>query len=130
MANGSRNEHPNALPNYQNAVILREKLEGYALNPTHEAIRPGGSSGKDKARVFKNALGFDQSNWEVLKQCLLAELPFNEAVLETEKKQYGKVYRVDLQIQGMNGNIASVRTVWILKDGTDYPSLVTLLVLL
>ena len=46
--NGSRSIHPNALPNYQKAVILREKLEGYVLNPTHEATRPGGSMGRIK----------------------------------------------------------------------------------
>ena len=130
MANGGRIVHPNALPNYQNAVIPREKLEGFALNPIHKAARPGGSSGKDKARVFKSVLGFDQSNCEALKQRILDELPFYEAVLETERSQYGKVYRVDISILGANGNTANVRTAWIIRRGTVYPSLVTLWVLL
>src|SRR5689334_354458 len=102
MANANRNIHPNALPNYQNAVMPREKLEGYALNPTHVAIRPGGSSGKDKARVFKSVLGFDDSNCDVLRQRIMDELPYHEAIFETEESQYGKSCRVDLMILGIN----------------------------
>jgi hypothetical protein len=130
MADANRSVHPNALPNYQNAVLPREKMEGYALNSTHVAIQSGGSSGKDKARVFKSVLGFDESNCDVLRQHILDELPFHEAVLETEKRQYGKAYHVDLPILGINGNTANVRTAWILRVGTDYPSLITLMVLL
>ncbi|HST21738.1 MAG TPA: hypothetical protein VLR90_11500 [Blastocatellia bacterium] len=124
MANSSRNEHPNALPNYQNAIILREKLEGYALNPTHEAAHPGVPSGKDKARVFKSALGFDQSNWELLEQQIRDELPYCEAVL-LEEDQHGKRYNVTLPITGINGRTVDVKTGWIMKIGTDYPFLVT-----
>jgi uncharacterized protein DUF6883 len=128
MAEG-RSTHPHALPNYQNAEIASEKLEGYALNANHKAARPGGSSGKDKARVFKAALGFDQSNWEILKRRLLDELPYHEAVFEAERKDWGKAYRVDMPILGVNGITQNVRTAWIVKHGKDHPSLVTLLVL-
>ena len=128
MADG-RSIHPHALPNYQNAEIAPEKLEGYALNPNHEAARPEGSSGKDKARVFKAALGFDQSNWEVLKQRILDELPYCEAVFEAERKNWGQAYRVDMQILGVNGSTKNVRTAWIIRHGKDDPSLVTILVL-
>jgi hypothetical protein len=128
MADG-RSIHPNALPNCQNAEIARDKLEGYALNPNHEAARPDGSSGKNKARVFKAALGFDQSNWEILKQRILDELPYHEAIFEAERKNWGKAYRVDMSILGVNGSTRNVRTAWIIKHGKDHPSLVTLLVL-
>jgi hypothetical protein len=50
MATGGRSPHPNALPNYQNAVILRSQLEQFSLDPTHYY-------GKHHARVFKSALG-------------------------------------------------------------------------
>ena len=128
MGNGSRSAHPNALPNYQKAVILREKLESYALNPTHEAARPGGSHGKNKAVVFKNALGFDQSNCELLEEQILTELQYHEATLQ-EESIWGKSYRVDLPILGANGRTAQVRTIWMIRYGTDYPSLITLWVL-
>jgi len=129
MANGGRSVHPKALPNYQNAEIAREKLEGYALNPNHEAARPDGSSGKNKARVFRAALGFDQSNWEILKQRILDELPYHEAVFEAERKDWGKAYHVDVPILGVNGRTKNVRTAWLIGHGKYNPSLVTLLVL-
>ena len=129
MEDHGRSLHPKALPNYQNAEIARDKLEGYALNPNHEAARPGGSSGKNKARIFKAALGFDQSNWEILKQRILDELPYREAVFEAERKNWGKTYRVHMPILGINGSTKNLRTVWIIRHGEDHPSLVTLLVL-
>ena len=64
MANAHRSVHPNALPNYKEAVIPPEKLEKYALDPTHPV-------GKNKAIVFKSALGFDQSNWQLLAETIL-----------------------------------------------------------
>lgn len=57
MAEETRRIHPNVLPGYERAEIPRSKLVGYALDPAHEP------DGKHKARVFKTALGFDQSNW-------------------------------------------------------------------
>lgn len=128
MANGGRGVHPNALPNYQQAEIMREKLYKYALNPTHEADHPSGSHGLNKARVFKSALGFDQSNWEVLKQRILDELPYPEAFLK-EESQWGRLYQVDLAVWGVNNNFAAIRTIWIIRPGTEHPSLVTLWVL-
>ena len=120
---GSRSIHPNALPNYERAEIPRGKLEGYALNPLHEP------DGKHKARVFKSVLGFDQSTWELLRQRILEELPYHEAKM-TYASQWGESYVVDLPIEGLNGDIAGVRTAWMFKAGDDFPSLTTALVLL
>ncbi len=127
MTEGSRSPHPNALPNYQRAMIPSAKLEKYALNPKHVSHIWGRSSGKDKARVFQSALGFDQSNWELLQQRILEELPYHVAVLE-EEDEYGKRYTVTLPITGPNLNTANVLTGWIIKPGTDYPSLTTALI--
>jgi hypothetical protein len=121
MAKESRGIHSRALPNYERAEIIRSKIEGYALNPANDV-------GKNKARVFKSALGFDQSNWELLKQRILAELPYYEAKLG-QTTQGGDSYIVDLLIEGPNGNIAKVRTVWQFRLGTDFPSLITVYVL-
>lgn len=103
------------------AVILRNKLEDYALNPSHEP------DGKHKARVFKSVLGFEQSDWEELSQRILDELPYHEAMLSGEGL-YGRKYVVTLTIVGLNGNTARVKTVWIIRHGTDFPSFVTTLV--
>jgi len=113
--NGKRSVHPNALPNYQNAVIPSDKLEKYALDPTHP-------TGRHKAIVFKSALGFDQSNWQLLSQSIIDELPYHEAVLGKDD-EYGQRYTVIMPVTGPNGNTVEVVTAWIFKQGEDYPSL-------
>lgn len=120
-----RNPHPYALPNYEGALIPPEKITKYALNPKHVALVWGKSSGADKARVFKRALGFDLSNWEILRDRILDELPFYEAVLGHED-QYGKRYNVTLPLLGVNGNTANVLTGWIIAGETGQPTLTTL----
>lgn len=120
--------HQYALPNYQKAVIPREKLERYCLDPQHVSRPQGKSSGKDKARVFKAALGFEQANWELLKQRILEGLPYCEATLRNED-EYGKRYNVELPITGLNGNTVPVLTAWIVRPGTDFPFFVTALCL-
>jgi hypothetical protein len=112
---GGRRIHPKALPNYQGAVIPENKLLRYSLDPTHPR-------GRHKAVVFKSALGFDQSNWRQLKQRILNELPYNE-VVATREDSWGKRYKMLVRITGPNGSTAEVVVTWIIKEGTDYPSL-------
>jgi hypothetical protein len=119
-----RAPHPKALVNYQNAVILREKLEKYCLAPTHVSRVHGKSSGKDKARVFKAALGFEQSDWELLRQKILEEVPHCEATIGHED-EFGTRYNVQVKITGPNGKTEVVLTAWIVRPGTDYPFLTT-----
>lgn len=117
MADSNRSEHPNALPNYRNAVIPREKLEGYSLSPEHPV-------GKHKAAVFKSALGFDQANWRLLETAILNELPYHDAGTR-EDGPWGGKYNIMLPIRGQNGNTVDVLNVWIIRPGSNYPSLVT-----
>jgi hypothetical protein len=105
-------------------VIADEKLTEYVLNPSHTY---GMSRGADKARVFKSALGFDRSNWQLLKQAILDGLPQCEALFSRED-EYGKRYQVTLPITGPNGNTAQVLTAWIIRPGSNRPALTTLLV--
>ena len=106
----------------------REKLERYCLDPQHVSRPYGKSSGKDKARVFKAALGFEQADWELLKERILEALPYFEATLRNED-EYGKRYNVELPITGPNGKTVTVLTAWIFRPGTDYPFFVTALCL-
>ena len=85
----NRTPHERAIPNYKNAVIPREKLERYCLDPEHVSSTFGKSSGKDKARVFQAALGFAKADWELLKNRILYELPYEEATVGHED-EYGK----------------------------------------
>lgn len=117
MDGETRSIHPNALLNYERAVIPRSKLEDYALNPAH-------TDGRHKARLFKSILGFDKSNWEHLAKIIFDELPFHEA-LPGGEGIFGKKFTVFLPVVGPNGNTAIVETIWIIRPGTDYPSFVT-----
>lgn len=121
---GRRSPHPRSLPNYENAVISQEKLERYCLNPEHVSTPYGRSSGRDKARVFKAALGFDQSTWELLRDRILSELPYHPASLGVAD-EFGQRYTVTLPIIGVNGNTADVLVAWIVRPGTDNPTLVS-----
>jgi filamentous hemagglutinin len=117
MSDETRDVHPNALPNYQKAVIPRSKLEDYALNPAYK-------EGQHKARLFKSILGFERADWQELEKIILNELPYNEALLVGEG-QWGRKYLVALPIAGPNGNTATVETIWIIRPETDHPSFVT-----
>ena len=117
MGDATRSVHPNALPNYENAVIPRGKLEDYALNPAHK-------DGQHKARLFKSILGFERGDWRKLEKAIVNGLPYAEAVLSREDK-WGKFYLVSLMLVGVNGNTAIVQTVWKVAVGTDYPTFVT-----
>lgn len=117
MANADRTPHPNALPHYEAVEIPQGKLEGYSLNPEHP-------DGKHHAIVFKSALGFDQSNWEMLARIIIEQLPYYAAVLY-RKDLYGQRYNVTMPITGPNGNTADVRTAWIIETGQVIPRYVT-----
>ena len=117
MGDETRSVHPNALPNYQKAVIPRSKLEGYALDPAH-------TEGQHKARLFKSILGFEKADWQTLEKIILDELPYHEA-LPAGEGQWGRKYLVALPIVGLHGNIAIVETIWIIRPETDCPSFVT-----
>ena len=122
MSNPVRPPHPNALPNYGEAVIQEDKLRRYALSSEHVSSVEGKSSGKDKAWVFEKKLGFTAIHWEVLKQRILDELPYHEAKLGIAD-EYGQRYEVILPIIGINEETENIITAWIIKPGTGYPRL-------
>lgn len=107
------------LPNHQNARIDAKKLEAYALNADHPV-------GSNKARRFKAALGFDQSNAEELAAAIQAALPDGEAVKGLLDK-HGQRYSVDMKLNGPAGS-AVVRTAWIVAKEDSEPRLVSVYV--
>ncbi|HEX8845243.1 MAG TPA: hypothetical protein VF791_11395 [Pyrinomonadaceae bacterium] len=128
MTEELRSPHPNALPNYEKAVISEDKLRKYALSSEHVSSVKGKSSGKDKALIFERRLGFNTTNCEILKQRILDELPYYEAKLGQEDV-YGQKYEVVLPILGVNGETANIITAWIIDVGVDYPRLISTYVL-
>jgi hypothetical protein len=111
---------PAPLRNSRLAVVDLRKLVDYALNPDNPV-------GRQKARVFAAALGFDRSNGHLLvdeiRRGVMAS-PAEPGMVDA----YGARYRVDLPLTGPRGS-AVVRTAWIYRTGSDVPELVTLHVL-
>jgi uncharacterized protein DUF6883 len=123
-----RSPHQNALPNYEKAVVSEDRLRKYALSSEHVSSVKGKSSGKDKALIFERRLGFNASNWEILKRRILDELPYCEAKLGLAD-EHGQRYKVVMSILGVNGVTADIITAWIIDIGADYPRLISTYVL-
>jgi hypothetical protein len=103
------------IPEYQSAVITKEKLTRYLLSETH----PRGSM---KARWFFS-LGYSSEKPEQLSDSLLNILE-NEAVFLEETK-FGKKYKVLGMITGPNGKSGKILTLWIVPKSSRTPRLVT-----
>ena len=121
LRGGSGIENPKALPNVASASIPEKKLSGYALNSEHPI-------GRNKARVFKAALGFTDADAASLERQIILKLPFYPASIG-KKDQYGQRYTVDMPITGKNGQTRIIRTGWIIKTGESSPTLTTAYVL-
>ena len=93
----------NPLPDYEHAIIPKEKFIAYALNFEKDI---------NKARAFKKALGYTIDNVDDLianiKQCL----PYFESIQKPDNG-YGKRYEVVIELVGSNGKKANVLTAWI-----------------
>lgn len=92
------------LPNLKNATFAEVKLTKYALDPTSD-------KGKEKARVFKAALGYEKSNYKDLMQQVYDNLGKFKAV-EKGEDQYGTKFEVNMMIHGPNGKTKNVLTAW------------------
>jgi hypothetical protein len=104
------------LPGGERAIVDIRKLRGYCLNPLH--LR-----GRHKAGVFRDAIGIEQVDAEWLRDILLDGVRTKEAV-ELAQDTYGSRWRVDLPLM-RGGKAAIVRTIWLIRTGTDAPALVT-----
>jgi hypothetical protein len=80
-----------------------DKLQRYLLNPDHPV-------GKDKAKWFKEALGYTLDN----AQKLADQINFDPLKAElTEVTEYGMKYNQVITITGANGRSIDVLTAWI-----------------
>ncbi|MBI5473507.1 MAG: hypothetical protein HY961_14280 [Ignavibacteriae bacterium] len=99
-----------------NAEIPRQKIYDYCLDPDH----PGG---EHKARVFKAAPGIDQANAQRLIDLLRESLDVEKAEFVREDG-FGKHYRIDHEVVGLNGN-EILRSLWAVGGAKQPPRLVT-----
>lgn len=102
------------LPWGERAVVDREKLTEYCLNPEHPR-------GKHKARVFEAALGITAKNVDELRAALLAAAATEEAQ-RTAGDRFGDRYLIDFEYHGLHG-VRIVRSLWILRRGERAPRL-------
>jgi len=99
-------------------VIDPRKLKEYALNP--DAPR-----GRRKAYVLEQVLGYTRDNSEGLLARIEVQAPDAEVHFHSQD-EFGRRYTADLQIDGPEGQRATVRTGWFVSEGKDEVRLVTL----
>ena len=104
------------LPNGELAVVEREKICDYLLNPAHRY-------GASKARFFAG-FGFRTEAWEVLAAALRRHGLENE-VTKVRETGFGPRYEVEGEIPAPDGRRPRVRTVWQVDEGEIAPRLLT-----
>lgn len=101
-------------------VVDPRKLTEYALNLDNPV-------GENKALVFERRLGYTKDNYEELLEQIQSGTLEGQAILKLAD-QHGRRYQVDLEVGGVEGQRAIVRTGWIVEPGSAVARLVTLYV--
>jgi Domain of unknown function (DUF6883) len=104
------------LSNADAAVVSRDKVVDYLLNPWH----PDGAA---KAAFFA-AMGFHVDRWQELANALKRLAETASATIRVDSP-HGSKYIVDGTIGTPSGRSVSVRSVWIVDLGSQAPRLVT-----
>jgi hypothetical protein len=104
------------LPNYEKAIIAREKIVDYLLSFVHK-------DGRSKAGFFTR-FGFSSENWEVLADALKLHAAEHE-VIKTETSPFGMRYIIEGELNVPDGRKPSVRVVWFIENESDAPHLAT-----
>jgi hypothetical protein len=109
---------------------LREVVSRVVIDPrklTEYALDPDNPVGRDKALVFERRLGYTKDNYEGLLEQIQRIALEAEAVPKLVDR-HGQRYQVDLEVTGVAGQWAIVRTGWIVEPGSEAARLVTLYV--
>ncbi len=104
------------LPNADKAIVDREKITEYLLNPAHRF-------GASKARFFAH-FGFHLAAWEQLAQALRRHGQTHD-VTKTRQTGFGPRYEVEGKLVCPNGRRPQVRSVWQLDERAVAPRLLT-----
>jgi hypothetical protein len=98
-------------------IDVKRKVAGYALDPQNEV-------GKNKARVFKSVLGYDQSNYGPLVDQIRDGIK-NQTAVPGQVDKYGVRFSVDVPVTGPAGS-GQVRTSWIYRPNSEAPDLTSM----
>lgn len=104
------------LPNAHLAIVEREKIVDYLLNPAHRY-------GASKARFFAG-FGFQTDAWEVLAAAL-RERACAHDVRREKDTGFGPRYQVEGSLAAPDGRRPLVRTIWQMDEGQLAPLLIT-----
>ena len=104
------------LPNGYLAIVEREKIADYLLNPAHRY-------GASKARFFAE-FGFTPAAWEVLAAEFCAHAQAHE-VARWRETGFGPRYEVEGEMAAPDGRRPRVRTIWQMDKGQIAPRLIT-----
>lgn len=104
------------LPNAAKAIVERDKILGYLLNPEHLI-------GASKAHFFTN-FGFSVEKWEQLAKALLIHGQTHE-VKRVRETNFGPCYEVEGALKTPDGREPFIRSVWQLDKGAVAPRLIT-----
>jgi hypothetical protein len=101
-------------------TLDQRKLTDYALNPHNER-------GQHKARVFEQVLGLTLENYTALLRLLESQALNGPAEIIREDR-FGRHVRVDIEVTGLTGQVAVIRTGWLIPPDSREALLVTLFV--
>ncbi len=105
--------HPIKISLQYFAEIPKEKFTKYALDPLKQP---------DKARAFREALGYTMDNYQELIDNISENL--DESALKLKgSNDHGQLYEYVMRITGANGKQANVCTGWIIENGKTEPRL-------
>ncbi len=104
------------LPNCEQAYIPAPKLTRYLLSETHAV-------GKAKAKFFAS-LGYNRKNADQFANALLM-IAKSESISQEVATLYGAKYIVEGDLVTPGGNIARIRTVWVVESHDKRPRFVT-----
>lgn len=103
-------------PNAHLAVVEREKVVDYLLNPAHP------DNGCKAAFFFSQ--GLDRDNWGGLAAAL-RKLAGEWTVASSLASSHGHKYVVEGRLETPAGRFPVVRTIWIKDTGSETPRLVS-----
>lgn len=93
------------------AEIPKDKFTKYALDPVKQP---------DKARAFREALGYTMNNYQELIDNIQANFDV-KSMKSKGKNAQGELFEYVMRLTGANGKQANVCTAWIIEKGKDEP---------
>lgn len=102
------------LPNAENAFVATEKILEYLLDEEN-------SKGKS---VFFNRYGYFKDNFEILIYDLKS-IASHGKVTKSEETKFGVKFVVDMEIITANNRTATISSVWMIDNDSNFPRLIT-----